>query len=57
MLRVFLGIGLQFRVHKNLTIENVRKDKNRVRKLASTRALTPGLVRNIEVAAVQTLAL
>lgn len=44
-LGVYLATELQFRAHNNLNLEKVKKVKDRVRRLAVTKGLAPGLVR------------
>lgn len=56
-LAVYHNTGLQFRDNKNLTLEKVGKAKDRVRHLAATRGLPPGVVERIQVVAVQAVAL
>lgn len=56
-LKVYLVSGLQFRAHKNLTLEKERRARDRVRRLTAMRELTPELVRQIQVAAVKAVIL
>lgn len=56
-LRVYLNTGLQFQAHNSLWLEKARKAEDRVRRLVSTNGLEPGLIRRIQVAAVQSVAL
>lgn len=51
-LGVYLDKGLQFRDHKNLPLEMVRKTDNRVQHLTAKRGLALVLIRRIQVAAV-----
>lgn len=39
-----LDTRLQFKAHKNLTLEKARKAEDRVRHLTATKGLVPGLV-------------
>lgn len=54
---MYLDTGLQFRAHKNLSLEKARKAESRLRRLGSTNELAPGLIRRIQVTAVQVMAL
>lgn len=54
---MYLYTALQFKAHKNLTQEKSRKTEDRVRILASTTGLATGLVKTIQAAAVQAVAL
>lgn len=52
----YLNSVLQLRAHKNLTLEKAKRAEDRVRCLAPPRRLALGVVRRIQVAAVQTVA-
>lgn len=52
MNEVYSYTRLQYRAHKNLTLEKPRRVEHRVRGLALTRGLAPELVRKIQIAAV-----
>lgn len=56
-LGVYLEIGLQFRTHKNLSLEKAPRAEDRIHHLRSENGLAPGLVRKIQVAAVQAVPL
>lgn len=52
-----LDTDLQFRAHKSLSLEKARMVEDRVRWLRSTKAFEPGLIRRVQMAAVQVVAL
>lgn len=54
---VYLNTGLQFQAHKSLSFEKVMKMEDTVRRLMTTNALEPCLIRRIQIAAVQVVAL
>lgn len=56
-LGMYLEIGLQFRKQKNISLEIVKCAEDRVRKLGSTHVLEPGLIRKVQIAADQPVAL
>lgn len=51
-LRMYLDTGLKFRTHKNMSLEKVNISVYRVRRLKSTSALEPGLIRPVQMAPV-----
>lgn len=55
--RVYVDIGLLFRSHINLMLENPEIFEERVRYLIATKNLVSGPVRKFKVAAVQAVAL
>lgn len=56
-LGMYPDTGLQFREHRNIFLEKAKHAKDRVRRLGLTYGLEPGLIRHLEVTAVQTVAL
>lgn len=54
---VHLYSRLQYKAHKNLTLEKARRTEDRVRRLATARGLMQRLVRKIQVVAVQAITL
>lgn len=56
-LGVYLDTGFKVRARKILSLEKARRAKNRVCRLGSANGLAPGLIRKIQVAAVQAVTL
>lgn len=56
-LRVYLDTDLHFRTHKSISLEIGRRAENTVRPLRSRKGLEPGLIRRIQVAGLQPVAL
>lgn len=56
-LEVYRNPGLQYKTHKNLTLEKARRAGNRVQCVTAARGLSLKLVQRIQVAAVQAVTL
>lgn len=56
-MEMYLDTSLQFRANKNLSLVKVRRVEASVHRLRSTNRLALGLIRKIQVAVVQTVAL
>lgn len=54
---VYLDTGLQFQAQIRLPLKKMRKAEDRVRRLGRTNRLNPSLIRRIQMAAVQVVAL
>lgn len=52
-LRMFLNTGIQFRVHKNISLEWAKRREDRVSRLGSTFGLEPELTKRVQMVAVQ----
>lgn len=49
---MYLDKGLQLRIHKNMSLEKAKQMEDRVQRLRSTYGLKPGLIRQVQLAAV-----
>lgn len=56
-LKVYLDTGLQFHAHRNLMFEKAQKAEDKVCQLESTSRHEPGLIRKIQLVAVQVVTL
>lgn len=54
---MYLDTGIQFWPHKNIFLEKDMHAEDRVRRQCSTYSLKPGLIRQVQVATVQAVAL
>ena len=56
-LGVWLDSGLSFKTHYQTRLQKAKAAENRLRSISSTYGLSPGLVRRVQIAAVQSVAL
>jgi len=54
---VWLDSGLSFKTHYQTRLQKAKKAENRLRSISNTYGLSPGLVRRVQIAAVQSVAL
>lgn len=55
-LGMYMDTDLQFRVHRNISLQKAKHTENRVQRLGSIYSLEPGLIRQVHVAAAQAVA-
>ena len=56
-LGIWLDSGLSFKTHYQTRLQKAKAAENRLRSISSTYGLPPGLVRKVQIAAVQSVAL
>ena len=56
-LGIWLDTGLNFKAHYKLRLQKAKAAESRIKSLSSTQGLAPGLMRRIQIAAIQSVAL